>query len=65
MSFATMFGRRTTVRRPVRFDIPAIDERTDRELRARYYRGQISIGAYLDRRFGTAFSSTGDDPAAG
>jgi membrane-associated phospholipid phosphatase len=58
------------IRRPrwrrlgARFDAPVIDERTDRELRARYHRGQISIGEYLDRRFGTSFSA-GDRPAAG
>lgn len=57
-------SRRRTASRP-RFDVPVIDERTDRELRARYLAGQISIGTYLDRRFGTAFSLTGDHPAAG
>ena len=55
---------------PVRFDTPVIDERTDRDLRARYLRGQIGIDVYLDRRYGTAFSTsagstTGDRPAAG
>jgi undecaprenyl-diphosphatase len=49
----------------VRFDQPVIDERTDQELRIRYYQGQISIGAYLDRRFGTAFNSAGDRRPAG
>jgi len=60
-----MFGRRIHTRQTVRFDMPVIDEQTDRELRTRYYRGQISIGTYLDRRFGTTFSSTGSTSAAG
>jgi hypothetical protein len=53
-----------TAHRP-RFDVPVIDERTDRELRARYLAGEISIGVYLDWRFGTTFSSTGDRAVAG
>lgn len=44
---------------------PVIDARTDRELRARYLRGEIAIDVYLDRRFGTAFGSAGDRPRAG
>lgn len=44
---------------------PVIDASTDRELRRRYLDGQISIGTYLDRRFGTTFSSAGDRRRAG
>ncbi|WP_459717073.1 hypothetical protein [Actinophytocola sp. KF-1] len=40
-----------------RFGRPVIDADTDRELLARYLAGQISIGCYLDRRFGTAFTT--------
>lgn len=43
---------------------PVIDPMTDRRLRARYLAGQISIGAYLDRRFGTAFAPTAERGAA-
>jgi len=64
MSLVT-FGKHAHVRKTPGFGMPVIDENTDRELRARYYRGQIDIGTYLDRRFGTAFSSTGSTPAAG
>jgi hypothetical protein len=60
-----MSGKHDHVRKTVRFDRPVIDEQTDLELRARYFRGQISIGTYLDRRFGTTFSSTGSTPATG
>jgi hypothetical protein len=42
-----------------------LDAWTDQELRARYLSGQISIGVYLDRRFGTDFSSAGDRRRAG
>jgi hypothetical protein len=50
---------RRTARAP-RLTTPVIDARTDQELRTRYLNGEIGIGAYLDRRFGTAFSSAGE-----
>jgi len=44
---------------------PVIDARTDQELRTRYLNGEIGIDTYLDRRFGTAFSSAGGRRRAG
>jgi hypothetical protein len=44
---------------------PVIDARTDQELRTRYLNGEIGIDTYLDRRFGTAFSSAGERRPAG
>jgi membrane-associated phospholipid phosphatase len=44
---------------------PVLDTRADQELRTRYLNGQISIGVYLDRRFGTNFGSAGDHRRAG
>jgi undecaprenyl-diphosphatase len=46
-------------------DAPVLDARTDQELRRRYLDGQISIGTYLDRKFGTNFGSAGDRRRAG
>ena len=52
-------------RRAPRAPASVLDARADRELRARYLDGQISIGVYLDRRFGTDFSSAGERRRAG
>jgi hypothetical protein len=54
-------------RRPGRHptSAPVLDPRADQELRARYLDGRISIGVYLDRRFGTDFGSAGDRGPAG
>jgi hypothetical protein len=56
--------RRTTGRAPA-LTTPVIDARTDQELRTRYLNGEIGIDTYLDRRFGTAFSSAGQRRPAG
>ena len=52
-----------------RFGAPVIDAGTERNLRSRYFRGEISIDVYLDHRFGTNFSastnSSGDRLRAG
>jgi len=50
---------RRTARAP-RLTMPVIDARIDQELRTRYLNGEIGIDTYLDRRFGTAYSSAGE-----
>lgn len=59
----TVVHRRTASRAP--HLTPVIDARTDQELRTRYLNGEIAIDTYLDRRFGTAYSSAGERRQAG
>lgn len=58
-------SRRSASGEVLRLRSPVIDARTDRELQARYLNGEIGIDVYLDRRYGTAFSSAGDRRRAG
>jgi hypothetical protein len=60
---AAMVHRRTAGRATAL--TPVIDARTDQELRTRYLNGEIAIDTYLDRRFGTAYSSAGERRQAG
>jgi hypothetical protein len=45
--------------------VPVLDARSERELHARYLTGQISIDVYLDRKYGTTYSSPGNRGRAG
>ena len=54
---------RTT--RDPRLWVQVIDARTEYALRMAYLNGWIGIDVYLDRKFGTSFSSAGEPRRAG
>jgi uncharacterized membrane protein len=45
--------------------VPVLDARAERAMRSRYLTGQISIDVYLDRTYGTTYSSAGNRGPAG